>query len=159
MARNDREALPDRLRPSLMDRLTGRLEAHAAYTLDELYASVFEDLVDLLNTHAPSQDFPPEYELLNRSVAAYGMPDMASLSLQSQREGVSIANILSSIITRFEPRLRDVRVAMVPDPDGLKQFLMRFQIDARLSVEPFPQVAFETILELTTGRASITSQS
>jgi type VI secretion system lysozyme-like protein len=159
MARNDREALPDRLRPSLFDRLTGRHDGRDGYTLDELYASIYEDLVDLLNTHAPQQDFPEECEFLNRSVAAYGMPDLPSLMLQSEREGVGIGVLLSNILQKFEPRLRDVRVRAVIDPASEKQFLMRFHIDARLSVEPFPQVAFETTLELTTGRTLVEPRS
>jgi hypothetical protein len=32
---------------------------------------------------------------------------------------------------------------------------MKFQIEARMSVDPFPEVAFETILELSTGRTFV----
>jgi predicted component of type VI protein secretion system len=35
---------------------------------------------------------------------------------------------------------------------------MQFRIDAELNVDPAPEVGFETILELTTGRATVTSQ-
>ncbi len=32
---------------------------------------------------------------------------------------------------------------------------VRFHIEARLAVDPCPEVAFDTVLELTTGRATI----
>ena len=33
---------------------------------------------------------------------------------------------------------------------------IRFRIEAELNVDPAPEVGFETVLELTTGRATVT---
>ena len=52
-----------------------------------------------------------------------------------------------------EPRLRNVRATMVKSR-GL-DLKATFHIDAELRVDPAPPVAFETIVELTTGHASI----
>lgn len=156
MARAVREAIPDRLLPSILDRLLGGDSDLDGYGLDEMYASVRRDLEDLLNTHAPPIEVPEGCDLLRRSVATYGLPDMASLLVASERDGVALSRVLEDILARFEPRLRDVRVLREAEPDDAKLFRMRFQIEARLAVEPYPSVAFQTVLEIASGRTSVT---
>ena len=48
----------------------------------------------------------------------------------------------------------DVRATVV-EQNSLNGRTVRFHIDAQLNVDPAPEVAFETLVELTTGRASI----
>ena len=43
---------------------------------------------------------------------------------------------------------------MLQNPDGNDRSV-RFRIEARLSVDPAPEVAFDTVLELTTGHYSV----
>lgn len=155
MAKPESLDLPDYLVPSILDRLLGGDMGDSWYTLDEMYSAVRRDLEDLLNTHAPPNELPEGCDFLNRSIAVYGLPDLASLVLRSEKEGVAVSAILEDILCRFETRLRDIRVHQISDPDGEKQFLMKFQIEARMSVDPFPAVAFETILELSTGRTYV----
>ncbi len=62
--------------------------------------------------------------------------------------------MLESIIANFEPRLRSVRVQLV-DPGDEKSRTIKFAVEARLRVDPSPEVAFDTLLELTTGHYSI----
>jgi type VI secretion system protein ImpF len=165
MARpSSRESLPDRLLPSLLDRLAPSLlynksEANLdGYSLDDMYRSVHRDLLALLNTHAPPMEPSEDCTLLRRSIAVYGLPDLTTLAMMSERGGVAVSMILEDILSRFEPRLSQIRVIPVPDPDSAKQFLMRFQIEARLSVDPYPQVAYQTVYDLATGKTSITAE-
>jgi len=159
MARPPREALPERLQPSILDRLLGGDGDLDSYGLDEMYASVRRDLEDLLNTHAPPIEPPEDCVLLRRSVAAYGLPDLASLLVVSERDGIALSRVLEDILGRFEPRLKDVRVIREVEPDDAKLFRMRFQIEARLAVEPYPNVAFQTVLEIASGRTSVSGGS
>lgn len=157
MATHTRKDLPDRLMPSILDRLLGLDAEYDGYSLDEMFTSVRRDLEDLLNTHAPPTELAEGYVFLRRSVAAFGLPDLASLLLRSQSEGIAVSTLLEDVLGRFEPRLTDVRISEVPDKDAEKQFRMRFQIEAKLAIDPYPQVAFETVLELATGRTFVSA--
>ena len=63
------------------------------------------------------------------------------------------AAAMSNLIV--EPRLRDVR-ATVLSPAESRERTIRFRVDARLCLDPAPEVAFDTILELSTGRYAVT---
>ena len=67
----------------------------------------------------------------------------------------SIESVLVGIIERYEPRLKDVRVTPVKSAVDLERRL-RYQVDAKLRVEPAPEVSFVTVFELATGKASVT---
>ena len=62
---------------------------------------------------------------------------------------------IETIVARFEPRLRDIRASLLNS--DLKDRTVRFRIDARLCVEPAPEVAFDTVLQISTGQYTITS--
>jgi type VI secretion system protein ImpF len=155
MARPD---LPPALMPSVLDRLidpeSGGTARRRGYSAEQVVDAVRRDLEDLLNTRrtfsVPAGDYP---EVAN-SVVAYGLPDLASLNAYTPQQREAIGRVIEGAITQFEPRLRDVR-ATLKDPGADTQRTVRFHVDARLAMEPAPEVAFETILELTTGHASI----
>ena len=64
--------------------------------------------------------------------------------------------MVEEIIARFEPRLREVKVHVKDDGRGVEHHLnVRFQIEARLRIEPYPDISFETVMELTTGCTQI----
>jgi len=90
------------------------------------------------------------------SVLAYGLPDLASLDAATVPQRQEIGRLLESVIAQFEPRLRDIRASLVDAGDG-KNRSVRFHIEARLCVDPAPEVAFDTVLELTTGHYTIKS--
>jgi type VI secretion system protein ImpF len=71
-----------------------------------------------------------------------------------QREDVG--RVIETMVSLFEPRLQKVRATMLDQDDGVET-RVRFRIDARLRVDPAPEVAFDTILELTTGHYSVKS--
>ena len=62
--------------------------------------------------------------------------------------------MLEKIVETFEPRLRDVKATLLQGGD-VKMRTLRFRIDARLRVDPAPEVAFETVLELASGFSAV----
>lgn len=148
------------LLPSIIDRLTDPESEGTGwmrgYSIDQLMGAIRRDLEDLFNTHQSTFELPEGSVECRNSILTYGLPDLASIYTVAEKQRLDIAHLIEGIITRFEPRLRDVRVSLV-GPSYDKSWRIKFHIDARLNVEPFPEVVFETILELTTGQASISA--
>ena len=146
------------LTPSLLDRLidarTGGARGQSGYTIEQMTAAVRRDLEDLLNTRQSHADVPPEYAEVLSSIVAYGLPDLTTLPALTPNERAEMATILETLLTRFEPRLRDVRATLLEDKDE-RQRTLRFRIEATLAVDPAPPVAFDTLLELSTGHYSV----
>jgi type VI secretion system protein ImpF len=146
--------------PSILDRLIpqgttstspGRWDG---VSVDQMVEAVRRDLESLLNTRQTQGDLPKYYEELTRSVFTFGVPDVSMLSSMALERDGEMGALIAELIERFEPRLRDVRVLLAgKDPLGRE---IRFHIEGRLRVEPFPELGFETVLELTTGRVVLT---
>ncbi|MDZ4818831.1 MAG: type VI secretion system baseplate subunit TssE [Planctomycetota bacterium] len=145
--------------PSILDRLmdpeSGGTKEQRGYTLEQTIAAVRRDLEYLLNTRKGRIDLPEEFEELQSSVENFGLPDFGSLPTTTRQQHNAVGQMMELAISRFEPRLRNVRVRMVQDGRAGETLALKFQIEARLKIEPFPDVSFETILELTTGIAAI----
>lgn len=146
--------------PSVLDRLipqgtTSNVPTRwDGATVEQMTEAVRRDLEALLNTRQTQGDLPSYYEELTRSVFTFGVPDVSMLSALALDGDGEIGPLLAELIQRFEPRLREVQVTLT-DRDRLGREI-RFHIEGRLRVEPFPELGFETVLELTTGRAVIT---
>lgn len=146
------------LMPSLVDRLidpdSQGTSWRRGYGIEQTVEAVQRDLEDLLNTRQTHVGLPAQFEEVHDSIFAYGLPDLTSLNAITPQQQEEIGRTLEQIIARFEPRLRDIHATLVPPTDA-KERTLRFRIDARLRVDPAPEVAFDTILELTTGHYSI----
>src|SRR5262249_25855755 len=125
---------------------------------------VRRDLENLLNTRRASFrqigiDHLPEVQ---RSIVGYGLPDYVSADAATARQREKIGQLITELIEAFEPRLYDV-VVTVRDPETVKQqkrddfqnTALYFHIQARLRMDPSPDVAFDTILESTKGRHQV----
>jgi type VI secretion system protein ImpF len=144
--------------PSLLDRL---LDPASQGTLDrpwygvtQMAEAVQRDLEELLNTHQTHQGLLDGFPEAQRSVLAYGLPDLPSLKAHAGQQREDVARAIEAVVRLFEPRLSDVRAEPLGEPDE-KDRNLRFRIRAKLRVEPAPEVAFETTLELTTGHYSV----
>jgi type VI secretion system protein ImpF len=146
------------LMPSLLDRLidpeSGGTSWRRGYGVEQMVEAVQRDLEELLNTRQSHIGLPEDFAEVHRSIVAYGLPDLTSLEAISPQQREEIGRVLEAVIARFEPRLNDIRATQVSASDG-KDRTLRFRIEGRLCVDPAPEVAFDTILELTTGRYSI----
>jgi type VI secretion system protein ImpF len=146
------------LLPSIVDRLidpeSQGTSWRQGYSLDLMINAIRRDLEELLNAHPPYMDLPEEWVELQNSLLKFGMPDLMSVNLEATETREELGAIVEKVIARFEPRLRNIHATVVESPDGLERDV-RFHIDAEINVDPAPAVAFETILELTTGQTKI----
>jgi type VI secretion system protein ImpF len=145
--------------PSILDRLidpqSSGTEWRQGYGTNQLLEVVRRDLEDLLNTRQSVSSFPRGLERLAGSIYAFGLPDLVSFNAITPNQQEEIARALAATIARFEPRLRDVHTTLIVSDEDAKQRAVRFRIDARVGADPAPEVAFETVLELTTGQHSV----
>ena len=145
------------LMPSLLDRLIDPESRGTSwrygYSVDQITEAVRRDLEDLLNTRQTPAHLLADFPELRTSVFAYGLPDLTSLQAVTPQQRTEIGRLLERIIMTFEPRLEKVKAILLTGADD-KLPTLRFRVDARLNMDPAPEVAFETTLELTTGRYS-----
>lgn len=148
-----------RLVPSMLDRLidpdSGGTRNRQGYSVEQMVAAVRRDLENLLNTRVSMLSIPDEFAELQLSPLTYGLPDFGSIATATRQQHEAIGRRIEDIIEKFEPRLCEVAVLLIEEPTKSGQLTLRFQIESRLSAEPFPDVSFETVLELTTGYTSI----
>jgi len=148
------------LRPSILDRLIDPESAGTAiligYNVDQMYQAVLRDLDDLLNTLHTAHDVPLGFPETRDSIVIYGLQDMASMQAISAEQRTSIGKSIKKAIERFEPRLKAVKVTLLEKPDDLMRMSVRFRIDARLNADPAPDVSFDTILEMGSGKYLVT---
>src|SRR5262245_46820047 len=146
------------LKPSILDRLidpeSEGTSRRRGYGIEEMVDAVRQDLEALLNTHRSDHKIPEELAELRDSIVHYGLPDLVSQQSTGREVASRLGGAIEEAITRFEPRLRDVRAVPI-ESKGIKPMRLEFQIQATLRVEPAPEVAFVTILKLSTGEASI----
>src|SRR5215210_7084764 len=84
---------------------------------------------------------------LDSSLLNYGLPDFSSASIVNLLDQNRIRRALETAVANFEPRLRDVKVKLLPTPETERA--LHFRIDARLRVEPAPEpVTFDTVLHI-----------
>lgn len=153
-----RLSVGQRMLPSILDRLvdpnSGGTASAQGYSLQQVIEAVRRDLEALLNTRQTSVGIPTVFKEVHASIVAYGLPDMTAVNASTPGERANIGRIIEEIVAKYEPRLKDVRANLIESaqrPDRL----VRFEIHARLDVEPSPEVGFQTVLELMTGQTSI----
>ncbi len=125
-----------------------------AQSLRALKASLKRDLEWLLNTRRNPSLEEGVYKELERSVYAYGLPDITALGLSSIKDQNRLRRFLEVAISTFEPRISGARVRMDALP-GVSRGI-RFHIQGLLRVAPSPEpVAFDTVLELPSGQYEV----
>jgi|SoiMethySBSTD1v2_1073268.scaffolds.fasta_scaffold179218_3 type VI secretion system protein ImpF len=143
------------LTPSILDRLIDPESAGTAimagFSPEKLYRAVLRDLEDLLNTRRTAGTLPASLDEVSSSIVAYGLPDISSAEAGSTMARQDIAQAIRAVIDRFEPRLQDVSVVLLNPEDDIVRQSVKFRVDARLAVDPYPDIAFDTILEMGTG--------
>ncbi len=146
------------LRPSIIDRLidpdSEGTSWRRGYSIEQVIDSVRKDLEDLLNSHQSDQNIPEELVEVRNSIIAYGLPDLVAFQSIGPEGIQRIGQAIEAAISLSEPRLTDVRATLI-DPKGVKIMKLDFEIQATLRVDPSPEVAFVTVLKLTTGEATI----
>ena len=119
--------------------------------------SVRRDLEWLLNTRSVA--VPPDDKLkeVNRSLYVFGLPDFTAVSLASPADRARIVRQLQNAVKLFEPRLGRVRIVPVEDTNTVTRTL-HFRIEGLLMMDPSPEhVAFDTVMQLSTGVCEVSS--
>lgn len=150
------------LMPSILDRLidpdSGGTSWRFGYGVEQMVDAVRRDLEDLLNTRVSVTDVSEAYSEVRHSVLLYGLPDLNTISGSSLAEREFIGGLVEQIIARFEPRLKEIRAISLSGNDQ-KDRTLRYHIQGKMSVEPAPEVEFETVLNLTTGQTKVQMSS
>jgi type VI secretion system protein ImpF len=160
MPRSDHEA---RTTPSVLDRLldfdprsSSETQKSRSQTIHELKASVGRDLEWLLNTRRLAFVLTDDLYEANRSVIAYGIPDLTTLSPDSILDRKALVKQIEASIAIFEPRFLSVKVTL--EAMGGTERSLRFRIDAQLDIDPAPEpVSFDTSLESGSGHFQVTA--
>lgn len=143
------------VQPSLIDRLIDPESAGTSiitgYSVQQMYDAVLRDLEDLLNSTHSNTHLSEAFPETRNSIALYGLPDLASIEAISTAQRAAIGKVIQKSVERFEPRLRNVKVTMQVKEENAVRRSVQFRVDARLAVDPAPDVAFDTILDMGTG--------
>ena len=119
-------------------------------------ASVRRDLEWLLNTRRIPEAVPEQLTELTRSLYAYGLPDISSMSRDSMEVRTKLLRQVERTIAQFEPRLARVRVSLVEQETDNARRELRFVIEGTLRMDPNPeQVIFDTVLEISSGEYEV----
>ena len=112
------------------------------YSLEQLKASVVNEIEDLLSTRRSPNRLQP---IIVTTTLGYGIGDHAGASVKSSEDRESMERDIRDAITRFEPRLSDVDVDVSPHPKANEKGLVT--IDANLKVGSIKQqFSFEVII-------------
>jgi len=142
---------------SVLDRLTdteprnqNEVGPGMAQSLRQIKAALRRDLEWLLNTRQSIIEVPDYAKELPYSVFVYGLPDLTSFSLNSTRDQQDLLQIMESTIAKFEPRLMNVVVTMLPVSETTR--VVRFQIEGLMRADPAPErVVFDTVFDTIRG--------
>jgi type VI secretion system protein ImpF len=123
----------------------------AAETLERLRRSVRRDLEALLNARRRWRSWPRGFGELACSPVGWGIADFSAGAFNDRNRREGLRAEVEATIRRFDPRLANVRVALVDRVEQLEPVL-RLRIDALLRVDPAPEpIAFDTLIDATTA--------
>jgi type VI secretion system protein ImpF len=146
--------------PSLLDRLVeGSMygaKQQPWYGLDDMMQAVQRDLEALLNTRGASEGVVSGLPEVQASLVCYGLPDLATVNGETLEGRRQVCTIIENVVRKYEPRLKDIRASLLPPTSPFDRDV-RFRIEGRLSVDPAPDVVFDTTLELSTGQYKVRS--
>ena len=119
-------------------------------TIGRAKASVVRDLENLLNTKRSVLAPPAAYREVNNSVFVYGLQDFTSQNPRSPMVRQQLRQQIERIISRFEPRLKNVKVNLEMAAQNERN--LRFRITALLVADPVSEpVTFDTYFDVSRG--------
>jgi len=149
------------VRLSVLDRLqagSGK-SVSLSESVRALREAVRRDLDWLLNTRRIAEPAPDEYPEVQKSLYHYGLPDITSLSGDSESARRRLLRQVEERIELFEPRLMNVRVTAYEAPAQSERRQIRFHIEGLLKMDPDPErVSFDTTLETSSGKIEVAGE-
>jgi len=117
---------------------------------DDLRRSVQRDLEALLNTRRRWRSWPDGFSELAQSPLGYGIADFGAGGFNETRERDQLRARIEQTIRRFEPRMTNIRVALLESKNPLEATL-HLRISGMLLTDPAPEpIAFNTTVDATT---------
>ena len=119
-------------------------------SLGQAKASVVRDLENLLNTKRSIMVPPAEYREVNSSLFVYGLQDFTSQNPKSPMVRQQLRQQIERTISRFEPRLKNVKVTLETSAQNERN--LRFRINALLVVDPVAEpITFDSYFDVSRG--------
>lgn len=150
----------DLVRPTVWDRLTGAERAEPArsgsmrrYSTRDVCDSICEEMVRLLNTHNRCTGWADTLDEIDRSSVAFGIADWTGANMRSPEQREELRRSVEDAIRAFEPRLTQVRVAVLEDDDPERA--VRLRIEGRLAGDTHEPVCFESQADVGTSRMKV----
>ena len=145
--------------PSVLDRIIDPsslgTKAAPGFSIEDLVSSVRRDVEELLNARQNLDKLIDDYPLLASSVYRFGLPEVVSMRATSPEDRQKVARLLEKSIALYEPRLSNIRAVLITDSVGAQSGTLNFRVEARLRLDPAPEVVFETLLEFATGQSRV----
>lgn len=143
-----------RLRTSVLDKLVDESPGSARepdqdrmLSVAQVKMSVLQDIENLLNTRRGILQPASGYPELSNSVYSYGIADFTAADPKNKSVRQQLRRDIEKTLSRFEPRLRNVRVHLEMRGKNLRQ--LRFHVTALLVIEPIREpVSFDTLFDL-----------
>lgn len=112
----------------------------------EIKSFVIRDLENLLNSRRSITDIPAAYKTLRRSIAGYGLKDFTADNPNSAAVMNTIRRDVEKTISRFEPRLKNVKVQLEKGEKTMAG--LSFRISGLLVLDPIREpVTFDTYFD------------
>lgn len=112
----------------------------------QIKSFVIRDLENLLNSRRNIMDIPAAYKALKESVASYGLKDFTADNPNSAAVMKKIRRDVEKTISRFEPRLKNVKVHLVTGENAKRS--LSFRISGLLVLDPLKEpVTFDTYFD------------
>jgi type VI secretion system protein ImpF len=126
--------------------------------LEQLRESLRRDLESLFNSRQCSISPPDNCAELSASLLNYGLPDPATINLNSSHGIKTFCSRIETTITDFEPRIKSVRV--VPrGKDRAEDSIFRFRVEALLHASPANEtIVFDSSLDPVSQSVSMREQ-
>ena len=123
---------------------------HRFLSLGQAKASVVRDLENLLNTKRSILVPSAECREVNSSLFVYGLQDFTTQNPKSPMVRQQLRQQIERTISRFEPRLRNVKVNLEASAQNERN--LRFRITALLMADPVTEpVTFDTYFDVNRG--------
>lgn len=119
--------------------------------VEQLRLAVRRDLEALLNARRRRLPPLPGLAELQISPVGYGVPDPTAGSFTEEERRIALSREIQATITRFEPRLMNVKVQLRQEERESIDRVLRLRIEAVLRTDPVPEhISFETVVRPTT---------
>lgn len=123
---------------------------HRFLTMGQAKASVVRDLENILNTKRSVLVPPNCCKEVNSSLFVYGLQDFTAQNPKSAAVKQQLRQQVEKVISRFEPRLKNVRVKF--EASTANERNLRFRINALMVVDPVTEpVTFDTYFDINKG--------